>query len=287
MRRSSDSTASPARDHFGLSRAEPAGMMRRRMRLPANRHRQQGSGVTNWSSMTYQTGKIAKVLSHGPLVAGSVHSLAGLRSSRKLPPGAVDLIELRIDAFSSPQKIAPSELRSRVPLILTIRDIREGGAIRLSPTERREIFGRLLPVASMIDLELRAIRSFSEIIGMARQQQIGVIGSFHNFRRTPSLAQLRMLLRQAAGCDLLKIAVRTDRPRDLSVLLQFLERHSQVPLAVMGMGRFGKISRLLCAHAGSVLNYGYLDRPQVEGQWPAPLLKKRIAELSSSDAAAC
>jgi hypothetical protein len=28
-----------------------------------------------------------------------------------------------------------------------------------------------------------------------------------------------------------------------------------------------------------VLNYGYLDEPQVPGQWEATLLKKRVGEL--------
>ncbi len=45
------------------------------------------------------------------------------------------------------------------------------------------------------------------------------------------------------------------------------------------MGPLGKVSRLLFAAAGSVLNYGYLDRPQVAGQWEATVLKQRLREL--------
>ena len=52
----------------------------------------------------------------------------------------------------------------------------------------------------------------------------------------------------------------------------------------MGMGRLGKISRLLLAQAGSVLNYGYLDQPNASGQWEATLLKKRLAELGTDQA---
>lgn len=52
----------------------------------------------------------------------------------------------------------------------------------------------------------------------------------------------------------------------------------------MGMGRFGKISRLLLAQSGSILNYGYLDRPNASGQWEATLLKKRLAEIASDQA---
>ena len=48
----------------------------------------------------------------------------------------------------------------------------------------------------------------------------------------------------------------------------------------MGMGPLGKISRLTLGRSGSVLNYGYLDKLQVPGQWPAERLKERLAELT-------
>ena len=49
----------------------------------------------------------------------------------------------------------------------------------------------------------------------------------------------------------------------------------------MGMGPLGKVSRLVLAAAGSRLNYGYLDKPQVPGQWPALELVRRIEEVLS------
>jgi 3-dehydroquinate dehydratase-1 len=48
----------------------------------------------------------------------------------------------------------------------------------------------------------------------------------------------------------------------------------------MGMGPLGKVSRLVLPMAGARLVYGYLDRPQVEGQWPAEMLSARLAELA-------
>ena len=50
-------------------------------------------------------------------------------------------------------------------------------------------------------------------------------------------------------------------PAALAQLLGVFAGESRLPLSVMGMGRFGKISRLLLAQSGSALNYGYLDRP--------------------------
>ena len=49
----------------------------------------------------------------------------------------------------------------------------------------------------------------------------------------------------------------------------------------MGMGPLGKVSRLLFAQLGSVLNYGFLHEAQVSGQWEATLLKQRLSELAA------
>ena len=85
---------------------------------------------------------------------------------------------------------------------------------------------------------------------------------------------------RAAGADICKLAARADTPAALAQLLAVFSRRPALPLSVMGMGTFGKISRLLLAQAGSVLNYGYLDQPNASGQWEAVLLQKRLAELT-------
>jgi len=41
----------------------------------------------------------------------------------------------------------------------------------------------------------------------------------------------------------------------------------------MGMGRLGKASRVAAMACGSVLNYGWLERPNVAGQWSAVELR--------------
>ena len=83
-----------------------------------------------------------------------------------------------------------------------------------------------------------------------------------------------------ARADIFKIAALAANPSDVATLLALLAKPAPIPLSVMGMGRFGRVSRLLFAQAGSVLNYGYLDKPNASGQWEATLLKKRIGELA-------
>ena len=220
-------------------------------------------------------------------VVGTIHSPAALTAALKLRPGAVDFLELRVDAFADAKECARLERslpRLRTPLLLTVRHPLEGGAGRLGIAQRRALYRRFLPQASLVDVELRCVEALDDVIAAARSQGIRVILSHHDFHKTPSPARLRTLRQaaQRAGADVFKIAAVANGARDVAVLLDFLTaRRAAVPaLAVMGMGAFGKVSRLVFAQAGSVLNYGFLDRPQVPGQWPAELLKRRLAELA-------
>jgi 3-dehydroquinate dehydratase-1 len=126
-----------------------------------------------------------------------------------------------------------------------------------------------------------------EVIRQARAAGAGVILSHHDFNRTPRPEKLQDLARRArdAGAEVFKVATMTRGPRDLAMLLEFLadEKDAGLPLAVMGMGAYGKISRLLLARAGSCLNYGYLGAPNASGQWPVAVLKARIEELMKDE----
>jgi 3-dehydroquinate dehydratase-1 len=168
-----------------------------------------------------------------------------------------------------------------VPLIVTVRHPAEGGAHALGSARRRELFVQFMPFAALIDVELRSTGSLAGIIDDARSRGVRVIVSDHHFKTTPSVARLRELIRRAhrAGADIFKLAALAETPAALGRLLDFLSSKQPLAMSVMGMGRFGKVSRLVLAQAGSVLNYGYLDQPNASGQWEAPLLKKRLAEL--------
>ena len=220
-------------------------------------------------------------------VVGTVHSAASLAAALKLRNKTVDFLELRLDAFAAPadlERLEKSIPKLAAPLIITARHPLEGGAGRLTPGQRRALHKRFLPYASLIDVELRSAAALADVIAQAQAEGVGVILSHHDFRRTPPADQLRKLCRKAqtAGCCIFKVATMAHEARDLATLLDFLAtpRRGAPLLSVMGMGPFGKISRLALAKAGSVLNYGYLDKPQVAGQWPAVLLKERLAELS-------
>ncbi len=215
-------------------------------------------------------------------VVGTIPSPAALSCALRLKKGAVDLFELRVDHFAAdPRPLLRAIPRLSAPPIVTVRHPLEGGAGALPPARRRELYSQFLPAAAFIDLELRSVRQLAATIAEARSRGIRLILSAHFFKTTPPLSKLETLRDRAfaAGADVFKIATLTRTLPDVLTLATLLARSPRHALSVMGMGAFGKLSRPLLASAGSVLNYGYLDAAQVPGQWPAPLLKLRLAEF--------
>jgi len=233
---------------------------------------------------------------HPGAVVGTVHSVPALAAARKLPRGAVDYLELRLDNFAALphgerelERLEAAAPHLPAPLIVTARHPREGGFGALTAPGRRRLLRRFLKHAALIDIELRSALQLTVSIREARETGVGVILSHHDFQRTPPLARLIELAQRArgAGATVFKLATTATCASDLTVLLRFLTEtkgtgSSVGGLAVMGMGPFGKISRLLLGRAGSVLNYGYLDKSQVPGQWPAVQLKERLAEVAEA-----
>jgi len=207
-----------------------------------------------------------------PAVVGVVDSPAARRLALRLQAGALDVLEWRADCLPGARKLPDSIF----PWILTVRHPREGGMGNLADPERERLFLRLLPGAAFVDLELRSFRAMRRVLEVAKG--VRIIASFHDFQRTPGAAALRDLAGRAedSGADILKIATRATEPEDIVRLLELFSL-SSLPVAVMGMGPLGFSSRLLFAASGSVLNYGWLHRPNVPGQWPALELKSILA----------
>lgn len=212
-------------------------------------------------------------LDHANIV-GVIHTVAGFAAAAK---AGIDAVEVRADML--PQPPSPEQLaKLSLPAILTVRRHDEGGALPLSDQERLALYEELLPSTAAVDIEGRSLRTLGGLVSRARKAGKTVIISFHDFQGTPSLPRLRTWMAKArdGGADVVKIASVTERPSEVARLLHLLEDASS-PLAVMGMGKLGRASRLLFARAGSVLNYGWLAAPQVPGQWSAPDLRDLLA----------
>jgi len=193
-----------------------------------------------------------------------------------------DLLELRLDGLlQNLEAIAPAIANLPCPILATARHPDEGGENNLSIAQRSELLARFTPMSSWMDVELRSITELSPVIEEARAQGVGIVTSFHDFEKCPQIEVLREKIATAlaAHADIVKLAVRMETNAELFGVAQLIEEFPDAQLSLMGMGPLGKLSRLVLAKAGSVLNYGYLDKPNAPGQWPSAQLKSLISEL--------
>jgi 3-dehydroquinate dehydratase-1 len=201
-------------------------------------------------------------------IVGVITTASELRLARRIshPP---DLFELRLDYLAPTENRLESEIsRLHAPLIITARHPAEGGANNLSVERRRELLWHFLPRARYVDVELRSVGAFEALLEAARRRGVGRILSFHAFNSTPSPRSLHAKARAAKShrADIFKLAVRIETPAQLVELLSFASNKHYQPLSIMGLGKFGGISRIALARSGSVLIYAALKQKRLEGQ---------------------
>jgi len=212
-------------------------------------------------------------------IVGVIASVADFDRAQRLrkPP---DLFELRLDrltgsVYEIEEKLTGLFVRQRsrrrigVPIIITVRDPREGGANKLSLGQRRALLMRFLPWASFVDVELRSTGRLQTVLTTARKRNVRLIISFHDLNSTPDLRSLCTKARRAKslGASIVKIATRTDNPDQLKRLLDFMKKKPvDLPVSVQGIGKLGRVARRQLMREGCVLNYAGINRITVRGQ---------------------
>ncbi len=226
------------------------------------------------------------LMSSRPLAVGAISDAAGLEHFCTLDATAraalCDVAELRLDLLKLPAADLRSKLAgNELPLLLTARHPAEGGQGPEDPAGRAAMIEPLLDLATLIDLELRSVMQMQGTIQKARAIGVPVIGSFHDFQATPSDDVLlgAVSFAQQAGLDAVKFATYLNTQDDLIRLMKLAGGTHRLRLSVMGMGPWGRVSRLVLAKCGSLLNYGFIGTSNAPGQWSAARLKELLLEL--------
>ncbi len=223
--------------------------------------------------------------SERPLVVGSVSDMETWLQVTE--PGAeppCDVIEIRVDML--PEGVSVMEkLLTRPcprPLLVTYRHESEGGARRVEEEERMATVRALLPVASAVDWEILVMALGEDFMEELRAAGVPLIASAHFFETTPEAEQMLALeeCARASGAAITKFAFKLNCGGDVQAGVRLLSE-CDAPLAVMGMGELGSVSRLLYAQLGSRLVYGYLgDTPTAPGQWSAAEYRDELAKFA-------
>lgn len=216
-----------------------------------------------------------------PRVVGTFSS--GWRQGHGSSSGfACDIVEVRLDEIGE----TPDWLdRCRAleaegfPVLVTIRLPAEGGKWQGSEPERLKRYERALDNLSAVDVEFRS-ETAASVSQRARQLGKACIVSYHDFERTPPLAELQNVLSEAQKlASVVKVATMISGAVDDQTLRDLLRGPWKVPVCVMGMGPLGTQTRITFATLGSCLTYGYLDKPVAPGQPSAADLVSHLRGL--------
>jgi 3-dehydroquinate dehydratase-1 len=191
-----------------------------------------------------------------------------------------DIVEWRADYFDWGGELSnitamAAKLRQAlegIPLLFTCRIAHCASVQKI--TENVVTSGSV----DMIDIEFIDGRAMS----VPTRDRLEIIISHHDFEKTPSKDELvaQMLAMQAAGADIVKIAVMPQSPEDVTTLLSATRHFSQLPDAcpVIGisMGEMGAISRIEGGLYGSYATFAHAGEPTAPGQIHVTELRKTI-----------
>ena len=200
-------------------------------------------------------------------------------------PAPWDIVEIRIDHFPVTPELC-MEIACASPVILTCRHPDEGGNGDLqSDAERSALLAPLIPHAAAIDIEIAHAAQMAETIKIARQSNLTLILSAHDFLSTPTTEKLEQIVKSgiANHADLIKVATTTDTPEQLCRLLSLFTAFPNQCLSLMGMGKLGMASRLITAQSGSLLNYAALNEGNAPGQWPVEEFRDLLSRHGTID----
>lgn len=191
------------------------------------------------------------------------------------------------DWLIEPLALLRSELKE-LPLLFTFRTKEEGGERSVSPDEyvRLNTAAAASGMADMADVELnRGEELFCSLTEKLHAEGIKVIGSFHDFEKTPSREKITGILcrMQELGADITKAAVMPQSEKDVLTLLdasiQMKQTYGDRPFITMSMGRLGAVSRAAGNLTGSAVTFATAGRASAPGQLEATLLARLLPSL--------
>lgn len=212
------------------------------------------------------------------LIEKSVSDL--LESAEKSKSLGADLIEIRSDYLEVDlnsevlQDLLEVKTKIGLPVIFTLRPVWEGGEFNGPEEKRLAILEEAIDLGfDYVDLELKLKSDKrAELIDKARLHQLKSIVSYHDFETTPASDEILTLIEQCASseADLAKVVFNCSKYLDTIEILRsgVAAKERDFKFTVMGIGKFGHITRVLAPLVGCEIVYANLTQYKqvVEGQ---------------------
>jgi 3-dehydroquinate dehydratase type I len=176
---------------------------------------------------------------------------------------SADLLEVRLDSFSSHQGISKVAGAVGIPVVATNRPVSQKGSFAGSESERLSLLMDAVEGgADYVDIE-SSTRKLDQVIETFRKTSAKIILSHHYHSRTPKLSELKSTLvkLERRKADLYKIVTTARSPADNLTILDLLTANQRAkPLVSFAMGKPGIWSRIMAPFYGADFTYASLER---------------------------
>ncbi|WP_306060227.1 type I 3-dehydroquinate dehydratase [Natronococcus wangiae] len=196
-----------------------------------------------------------------------------------------DAVEFRMDLADEPLG-GLENYDGDLPILATNRTEREGG--EAADDGRLETLAEAARIDAVgaIDVELESILEGEAdgLLETARERDVAVVASSHDFEGTPPRTELVRTLTEAGKyADVAKLAVTAESKADTLALLSATERltaHGDA-VATMAMGDVGSHTRAVAPVYGSKIGYAPVDpeAATAPGQYDLETLSELVSQL--------
>ena len=202
-----------------------------------------------------------------------------------------DAVEFRMDLADEPMA-ALEAYDGELPILATNRADWEGGEWDGDDAERLDVLAEATAFEAVeaIDVELESILAgdADDLLETARDRDVSIVVSAHDFEGTPPRGELVSTLTEAGKYgDVAKLAVTAESKADTIALLsatEQLEYHGDT-VATMAMGEVGNHTRAVAPVYGSAIGYAPVDPDEATapGQYDLETLSDLLTRLGVRD----
>jgi len=161
-------------------------------------------------------------------------------------------------------------------IVCTLRPKTEGGKFPGNEKERIAILKLIAEYNPfLLDVEFNTLKRNSSLVRYLKSTKTKLLVSWHDFKKTPSTAELKKKMNQMSKFSPnVKIVSTAKSTNDSNRMLELYSKKGRSNLISFAMGDLGRISRILCLYLGSPYTYVSLGKAVAPGQFSVDEVKK-------------
>ncbi len=201
-----------------------------------------------------------------------------IKQTLKIALKKSDYAEVRFDFLKIEQIPEAIEIikKDLSKIVCTLRPKTEGGKFTGNEKERIAILKLIAEYNPfLLDVEFNTLKRNSSLVKYLKSTKTKLLVSWHDFKKTPSSAELKKKMNQMIKFSSnVKIVCTAKSTDDSNRMLELYSKKGKSNLISFAMGDLGRISRILCLYLGSPYTYVSLGKAIAPGQFSVDEIKK-------------